>query len=52
MPIDEKDVVRQPLMSTGTTEPGFKTDTVHSKPVSVPKIGETVIGDEKDENKG
>ena len=51
MPIDQNDVVRQPLLSTGTTAPGFKKET--NKPQQViPQIGDTIAGDEKDENKG
>ncbi|MCM3764511.1 hypothetical protein [Neobacillus niacini] len=52
MPKHEKnqDVVEQPLMSTGTPEPGFKVDSEKSEPVSPPKIGDTVIGDEVNES--
>ncbi|WP_156431165.1 hypothetical protein [Bacillus sp. FJAT-29814] len=48
MPNDGKkqDVVEQPLMSTGTTEPGFKVDPEKSEPVNQPKIGDTVIGNQ------
>ena len=47
MPNNEKsdDLARQPLMSTGTTEPGFKKGRPESKVVSKPKIGETVMGE-------
>jgi hypothetical protein len=40
------DPLDQPLMSTGTTEPGFKKDTKKSKLASKPKIGETIVGDD------
>ncbi|WP_243357428.1 hypothetical protein [Bacillus litorisediminis] len=52
MPIDEKDLVRQPLMSTATNAPGYEKEPAQSKPANVPKIGDTIIGDEKNENKG
>ncbi len=39
-----KDPLEQPLMSTGTTEPGFKKDTKNAKLASKPKIGETIVG--------
>lgn len=38
--------LKQPLMSTGTSEAGFDRDTKGSKPVSKPKIGETILGDD------
>ena len=41
-----KDPLDQPLMSTGTTEPGFKIDTKNAKLASKPKIGETIVGDD------
>lgn len=46
------DLFEQPLMSTGTTEPGFEMDPNNSKLASVPKIGETTVGenDIKDSN--
>lgn len=40
-----KDPLDQPLMSTGTDEPGFKKDTKNAKLASKPKIGETIVGD-------
>ena len=38
--------VAQPLMSTGTTEPGFNWDTGKTKRAAKPKIGETLIGED------
>lgn len=46
------DFVQQPLMSTGTTEPGFSIKTEKSKQEVKPKIGETIIGDDGHENQG
>ena len=40
------DLIEQPLMSTGTTEPGFDRETKKDKLESKPKIGETIIGDD------
>ena len=40
------DLVEQPLMSTGTTEPGFERNTKNAKLASKPKIGETIIGED------
>jgi hypothetical protein len=41
-----EDPLDQPLMSTGTTEPGFKKDTKNAKLADKPKIGETIVGDD------
>ncbi|HYK74006.1 MAG TPA: hypothetical protein VEV44_12920 [Pseudoneobacillus sp.] len=38
-----KQDVEQPLMSTGTTEPGFEWEKDNKKATSEPKIGETLI---------
>ena len=48
MPNQEKasDLVEQPLMSTGTTEPGFEKDREESNLVRPPKIGDVVVGDQ------
>jgi hypothetical protein len=40
----ENELVEQPLMSTGTTEPGFDWKTNSGDVKAKPKIGETVIG--------
>jgi hypothetical protein len=40
-----RDVVEQPLMSTGTTEPGFEMDAGASQASMPPKIGDTVVGE-------
>ncbi|MFC3885858.1 hypothetical protein ACFOU2_21230 [Bacillus songklensis] len=37
--------VEQPLMTTGTTEPGFDWDTGGDKSAAKPKIGETLMGE-------
>ncbi|WP_442593740.1 hypothetical protein [Neobacillus sp. D3-1R] len=42
--IAKKDT-EQPLMSTGTTEPGFDWDAKDKKIVTEPKIGESLIGE-------
>ncbi|MDQ6598460.1 hypothetical protein [Bacillus salipaludis] len=42
-----QDHIQQPLMSTGTTEPGFERDTNKSKQETKPKIGETIVGDKE-----
>jgi hypothetical protein len=39
------DPMDQPLMSTGSSVPGFKADTKNSKLASRPKIGEKIVGD-------
>jgi hypothetical protein len=39
------ELLKQPLMSTGTTEAGFERNTKKSKSASKPKIGETIVGD-------
>ncbi|GAA0328875.1 hypothetical protein GCM10008967_19240 [Bacillus carboniphilus] len=44
---ENQDDVRQPLMSTGTTEAGFKKGTEKSKQTTKPKIGNTVVGDDE-----
>lgn len=38
--------LKQPLMSTGTTEPGFKGNPEDHKKAAAPKIGETLMGDD------
>ncbi|MDQ0246649.1 hypothetical protein J2S09_004253 [Bacillus fengqiuensis] len=38
--------VEQPLMSTGTTEPGFDWDAGRTKLTAKPKIGETLVGED------
>lgn len=38
--------VEQPLMSTGTTEPGFDWNKGKTKLAAKPKIGETLIGED------
>lgn len=43
----DEDVVQQPLMSTGTTEPGFERDPNKSKQLTKPKIGEAFVGDKE-----
>lgn len=40
------ELVEQPLMSTGTGEPGFQWDAKKPSPESKPKIGGTIIGDD------
>ncbi|MGG1401523.1 hypothetical protein ABE288_27425 [Bacillus salipaludis] len=42
-----QDPIQQPLMSTGTTEPGFERDSTRSKQETKPKIGETIVGDKE-----
>lgn len=37
--------VEQPLMTTGTTEPGFDWNTGGDKLAAKPKIGETLVGE-------
>lgn len=44
-------IMEQPLMSTGTPEPGFQRAAKMSQPKTKPKIGQTEIGVEKVENK-
>lgn len=45
----DTDIVKQPLMSTGTDEPGFEANDNHSeKSFQKPKVGETVVGERKD----
>lgn len=46
------DFVQQPLMSTGTTEPGFSINNEKPKQEVKPRIGEKIIGDDGHENKG
>ncbi|WHY89206.1 hypothetical protein QNK12_15965 [Neobacillus cucumis] len=41
------DLIQQPLMSTGTTEPGFDRNTNKFKQETKPKIGETIVGDKE-----
>lgn len=43
---NETELVEQPLMSTGTTEPGFEKGREESHLVSPPKIGEVVVGEQ------
>ncbi|WP_078412523.1 hypothetical protein [Priestia abyssalis] len=38
--------VEQPLMSTGTTEPGFDWGTNRTELAAKPKIGETLVGED------
>ncbi len=46
MPGNDKtpDLVEQPLMSTGTTQPGFEKGREESNQVSPTKIGEVFVG--------
>lgn len=39
--------IEQPLMSTGTTEPGFDWDTGRTKLTAKPKIGEILVGEDE-----
>ncbi len=41
-----RDPLKQPLMSTGTTEPGFDKNRNDKQKAEAPKIGETLIGDD------
>ncbi|WP_462408660.1 hypothetical protein [Neobacillus sp. Marseille-QA0830] len=43
---NHEDMLKQPLMSTGTTEAGFETQ-VHKrqKQAGEPKIGETIVAE-------
>lgn len=43
----DQELVQQPLMSTGTTEPGFERETNKSKQLTKPKIGEAIVGDKE-----
>jgi hypothetical protein len=43
---NETNVVEQPLMSTGTTEPGFDKGRDESNLVTPPKIGQIVVGEQ------
>lgn len=40
-----EELMTQPLMSTGITEPGFAKEANKDKPTIKPKIGDTVVGD-------
>lgn len=53
MPNNEKvpDHVEQPLMSTGTTQPGFEKGREESNLVSPPKIGEVIVGVQGNKNR-
>lgn len=42
----DDDSLKQPLMSTGTTEAGYKKEETKTKAVTQPKIGETIMGDD------
>ncbi|MED1467548.1 hypothetical protein [Bacillus salipaludis] len=42
-----QDLIQQPLMSTGTMEPGFERDSNKSKQETKPKIGETIVGEKE-----
>lgn len=49
-PNENPEGVEQPLMSTGTTEPGFNWEKdgyqPKDRPAAQPKIGETLLGDD------
>ncbi|QOR68744.1 hypothetical protein IM538_11825 [Cytobacillus suaedae] len=53
MPNNNKtpDLVEQPLMSTGSTQPGFEKGREESNLVSPPKIGEVIVGVQESKNR-
>ncbi|WP_156324380.1 hypothetical protein [Bacillus sp. FJAT-27251] len=36
----------QPLMSTGTAEPGFKKENKENRLTDIPRIGQGIMGDD------
>ncbi|WP_409300822.1 hypothetical protein [Peribacillus sp. SCS-155] len=42
----ERNLVGEPLLSTGDSEAHFKEDTKNSKLTSIPKRGETLLGED------
>lgn len=45
------ELLEQPLMSTGTTQPGFKKETKKTKQTTIPKIGDTIVGENESTEK-
>ncbi|WP_156183124.1 hypothetical protein [Mesobacillus campisalis] len=39
-------ITKQPLMSTGTTEQGFKKENKEKRITDIPRIGQGIVGDD------